>query len=303
MVMSSIFVQIPSYHDYEIGRTVRDAIKNSSGENTINFGLHVSYYKNNDLNIPILDNVKFKISKAPDNLGQGTSRYIANKFYNGEDYYLQIDSHTRFEKNWDESLIKNYNFYKNLGLKPAISCYPAAYEYGENGSVLLNNGSYVPYTDFVEDLSFENNCYIPHQKGVPNISNNIFTRSVSGGSIFSDGSFASIKPNKNMYFYGEEILTAVRLYTHGYDLLLPQKQNLYHLYYDASKREKNLRRQVGEDFPDLIKQIDDNSKYELKKILDNRIIGPDALGSERTLEEYQIFAGINFIDKKIVPVL
>ena len=36
-------------NDYEIGRTIRDAIKKSSGNNTINLGLHVSYYKNNDL--------------------------------------------------------------------------------------------------------------------------------------------------------------------------------------------------------------------------------------------------------------
>ena len=61
--MSSIFIQIPSYHDYEIGRTIRDAIKKSSGNNTINFGLHVSYYKTNDLDIPVLDNVKIKIRK------------------------------------------------------------------------------------------------------------------------------------------------------------------------------------------------------------------------------------------------
>jgi hypothetical protein len=303
MVMSSIFIQIPSYHDYEIGRTIRDAIKKSSGNNTINFGLHVSYYRNNDLDIPILDNVKVKISEAPDNLGQGTSRHIANEFYNGEDYYLQIDSHTRFEKNWDESLIENYNFYKGLGLKTVISAYPGSYEYGENGLNILNEKAHIPYTDFVEELSFQDNCHIPHQRAVPNLSNNIFTRSVSGGSIFSDGSIASIKPNKDMYFWGEEILTAVRLYTHGYDLLLPKKQNLYHLYYDKSRGEKNLRRQVGEDFPDLIKQIDDKSKYELGRILDNKIIGPDALGSVRTLEEYQTFAGINFVDKKIVPVL
>lgn len=303
MVMASIFVQIPSYHDYEIGRTVRDAIRKSSGNNIINFGLHVSYYKTNDIDIPILDNVKFKISEAPDNLGQGTSRGIANDFYNGEDYYLQIDSHTRFEKDWDKSLIEDYTFYKEIGLKPVLSCYPGAYSYGENGATIFNESKDVSYTDFVEELSFLENCHIPHQRAVPNLSDNIFTRSVSGGSIFSDGSIASIKPNKDMYFWGEEILTAVRLYTHGYDLLLPRKQNLYHLYYDSSKREKNQRRQVGEDFPDIIQEIDRKSKYELGKILDNKIIGPDALGSVRTLEEYQIFAGINFVDKKIVPVL
>jgi len=146
--MTSVFIQIPSYHDYELGRTIRDAMNKSSGENQINFGVHLSYYKNNDINIPNLNNIKIEISKAPNNLGQGTSRHIANEFYDGEDYYLQIDSHTRFEEGWDKSLIENYNFYKDLGLNPVISCYPGAYEYNENGLNILNDKTNVSYTDF-----------------------------------------------------------------------------------------------------------------------------------------------------------
>jgi hypothetical protein len=303
MVMTSVFIQIPSYHDYELGRTIRDAMNKSSGENQINFGVHLSYYKNNDINIPNLNNIKIEISKAPNNLGQGTSRHIANEFYDGEDYYLQIDSHTRFEEGWDKSLIENYNFYKDLGLNPVISCYPGAYEYNENGLNILNDKTNVSYTDFIQELSFENNDHIPHQRAVANPYGNIFTRSVSGGSIFSDGSIASIKPNKDMYFWGEEILTAVRLYTHGYDLLLPKRQNIYHLYYDESKGEKNQRRQVGQDFPKQIREIDEKSKYELANIIDNKIIGEYALGSARTLGEYEQFAGIDFALKKVYQVV
>jgi hypothetical protein len=273
--MASVFVQIPSYHDYELGRTIRDAMYKSSGNNDINFGVHLSYYKDNDINVPNLNNVRIEVSEAPNNLGQGTSRHIANELYDGEDYYLQIDSHTRFEEGWDESLIENYNFYKDIGLNPVISCYPGAYEYN----------------------------YIPHQRAVANPNNNIFTRSVSGGSIFSDGGIASIKPNKDMYFWAEEILTAIRLYTHGYDLLLPKKQNIYHLYYDEAKGKNNQRRQVGQDFPNLIRDIDIKSKYELARIIENKVVGEYALGSARSLEEYQVFAGIDFALKKVYPVV
>jgi len=301
--MSSIFIQIPSYHDYELGRTIRDAMYKSSGENQINFGVHLSYYRNNDINIPNLNNIKIEISEAPNNLGQGTSRHIANELYNGEDYYLQIDSHTRFEEGWDKSLIENYNFYKDIGLNPVLSCYPGAYEYNENGLNILNDKTNVSYTDFIQDLSFIDGDYIPHQRAVANPDNNIFTRSVSGGSIFSDGGIAAIKPNKDMYFWAEEILTAMRLYTHGYDLLLPKKQNIYHLYYDSTKGENNQRRQVGEDFPKEIKYIDEKSKYELANIIENKIIGEYALGSSRTLAEYEQFAGIDFALKKVYQVV
>jgi len=301
--MASVFVQIPSYHDYELGRTIRDAMYKSSGNNDINFGVHLSYYKDNDINVPNLNNVRIEVSEAPNNLGQGTSRHIANELYDGEDYYLQIDSHTRFEEGWDESLIENYNFYKNIGLNPVISCYPGAYEYNEDGLNILNDKTNVSYTDFIQDLSFMDGDYIPHQRAVANPTNNIFTRSVSGGSIFSDGGIASIKPNKDMYFWAEEILTAIRLYTHGYDLLLPKKQNIYHLYYDEAKGKNNQRRQVGQDFPNLIRDIDIKSKYELARIIENKVVGEYALGSARSLEEYQVFAGIDFALKKVYPVV
>ncbi len=273
--MPSIFVQIPSYHDYELGRTIRDAMNKSSGENQINFGVHLSYYKYNDINIPNLNNIKIQISEAPDNIGVGISRYLANNFYDGEDFYLQIDSHTRFEQNWDISFIENYNFYKDIGLNPVISCYPGAYEYNDNVLNILNQKTDVSYTDFIQELSFENDNFIPHQRAIANPKENIFTRSVSAASIFSDGSIASIKPNRDIYFWGEEILTALRLYTHGYDLLLPKKQNIYHLYYDESKGEKNQRRQAGQDFSDLSIEIDNRSKMELARIINDRVIGPE----------------------------
>jgi hypothetical protein len=231
MVMSSIFVQIPAYHDLELSRTIKDCLKKSSGKHVINFGIHLSYFKNNDIDIPILNNIKFSTSLAPKNIGVGMGRYLANEFYNGEDYYLQIDSHMRFGEFWDDILINNYLKYKSMGANPAISAYPGAYEYDGFNLNILNTKSHVTYTDFIKELSFQDN-YVPHQRAVANFENNIFSRSVSAASIFSSGEIASIKPNKNMFFWGEEILTAIRLYTHGFDIMLPEAQFFYHLYYD-----------------------------------------------------------------------
>lgn len=300
--MASIFVQIPSYHDYELGRTIRDAIKKSSGMHVINFGVHLTYYKNNDIDIPVTDNVNIAYSVAPDNIGLGLSRNIANDFYNGEDYYLQIDSHMRFAQNWDDVLIKNYLKYKSMGANPAISSYPASYDYNELNVIALSNQLNVSYIDFIQDLSFQGN-YVPHQRAVSNMENNVFSRSVAGGSIFTSGELASIKPNTKIFFWGEEILTAMRLYTHGFDIMLPESQNIYHLYYDADRGYKNLRRQVREDFPKECNALEEISRKELSRIVVDKPVGDQELGSSRTLEEYELFAGINFIDKKIVKVL
>jgi len=302
MVMASIFVQIPAYHDFELARTIKDCLRKSSGKHIINFGVHITYFNELNIDIPQMDNVKYSTSLAPENLGVGNGRYLANEFYNDEDYYLQIDSHMRFEPFWDDILINNYLKYSSMGTNPAISAYPGAYEYDGVDVKILNTKAHVSYTDFIQELSFLDN-YVPHQRAVGNFSNNVFSRSVSAASIFASGEIASIKPNKKMFFWGEEALTALRLYTHGFDIMLPESQNFYHLYYDNQKGYKNLRRQAIEDFPQESSTLEIASQEELKRIIIDKPIDDQGLGSVRTLEEYQSFAGVNFIAKKIVPVL
>jgi hypothetical protein len=297
--MSSIFVQIPCYHDFELSRTIKSCINKSSGNNKINFGIHLTYFNKNEIEIPSLSNIKFSLNMAPENLGVGMSRYLANEFYDGEDYYLQIDSHMKFEKNWDENLIENYKKYLEYSEKPVISNYPGAYEYQELKSVKINNKNDVFSIDFIQDLSFKDN-YVPHQRAVEKNKDTIFSKSVSAASIFSSGEIALIKPNQKIFFWGEEILTAIRLYTHGFDIMTPEYQNFYHLYYNNNKQaHKNLRRQVNVDFPEESAILEKISQEEFSKIILNQAINDQALGSKRTLKDYQDFAGIDFVAKSI----
>ena len=52
--MTSIFVQIASYHDYELPRTIINCINNSSGLTHINIGVHNIYYEKNNVNFEII---------------------------------------------------------------------------------------------------------------------------------------------------------------------------------------------------------------------------------------------------------
>jgi Glycosyltransferase (GlcNAc) len=49
-------------------------------------------------------------------------RYLGAKFYSGEQYYLQIDSHSEFIHGWDEALIKMV--VEAPAKKAVISAYP-----------------------------------------------------------------------------------------------------------------------------------------------------------------------------------
>ena len=305
VVMQSIFVQIPSYQDHELPKTILDCIANSSGEVNVNFGVHVCWLNHNDIYIPkeYPDWVKlnYQTSIAPSNIGVLMSRYIANEFYNGEDYYLQIDSHMKFKKNWDLELINLYNKYNNLGFnKPLITMYPSGYYYDNGFDIVKGKTDGVTTVGFTENLENFKNTYVPHQTACTTSPGCLYTASVSGGFIFTSGDFSKIKPNKKIAFWGEEILTAARAFTSGFDLLTSDKSYAWHLYYDHSKsKQLNGRSLVWVDFSGKWEELKNESQLELNRIFDNKIIGEGALGNVRTLEEYGVFAGLDFKNKQV----
>jgi len=299
--MSSIFVNIAAYRDLELMPTIINAIENSSGNHKINFGIHISYLQELEINVPDLPNVRHTISKVPENIGVGMGRYLAHQFYNKEDFYFQCDSHSRFFKNWDQIAINSILKYQIEGIqKPLLSMYPGNYWYKNNEFMEIEfdmsnpkDATTISFHEKPEDFKL---LRIPSQTAIPS-RNNIFTKSVSGGSIFTVGPFMS--PNKEMAFWGEEIMIAARAYTHGYDLVLPDQQYLYHLYYNHKNPEINRRKIVWEDFPKEFEKINNKSRNIVYKTFTENIIKDGYLGKERTLSEYQIFSGLDFTSGEI----
>lgn len=119
--MPSIFISVPSVEDPEIKKTITDAIENSSGANSINIGCaHSILFKSkkiiNDIenNFKDIPNVKNIYLNSKTSVGVGHGRKAAASLYNNEDYFLQIDGHTLFKKNWDQILIDSLIEAKNF---------------------------------------------------------------------------------------------------------------------------------------------------------------------------------------------
>lgn len=303
-IMASIFVQIATYRDFEISPTILDAIKQSSGNHQINFGVHICYLEDNEVDILPLDNVKYATSKAPENIGLGIGRALAHQFYNGEDYYLQCDSHTRFVQNWDEIALNSALNYQIDGIsKPLLTMYPANYWYPTVKSSFVEK-------DFIAEGSLSNISFhenpdqfrqtrIPLQTAMPVGDGNKMVKSVSGGSIFTVGDFLPF--NTTIAFYGEEIWLAARAYTHGFELLVPEQQYMYHLYYNHNKpAEINKRKILWTDFPTEFEELDKPSKALIYKTLTEGTVGDLLLGTKRTIAQYGLHAGLDFVNGEIV---
>jgi hypothetical protein len=296
--VASIFIQLASYHDYELPGTILNALEMSSGNHQINFGVHHNYYEVDDILIPNISNVKATISKAPHNLGMGISREIAHNFYCGEDYYMQVDAHTRFRENWDNNYIVEIDYYRSLGFeKPLLTTYPRNYWYTD-GKMEHDEGWAISCISFEEDKERFATLRVPSQMAWSNPKGNVFSRSVSGGSIFTVGPF--FVPNRRTHSVGEEILIAARAYTHGYDLLVPRQNQLSHLYYDHTKAGVNGRRLVWQDFPEKSSDFEKIGLEEVQSIFKNNVIGDQGFGTERTLEEFEVFAGLDFASGAVI---
>jgi hypothetical protein len=300
--MSSIFVSISSYRDQELTPTILDIIEKSSGKHKINFGVHISYLNKSEINILDIPNVKYIKSKAPKNVGVGAGRYMSHQFYDGEDFYLQCDSHSRFVKNWDEIAIESIILYQNNGIeKPLLTMYPSNYWYKDMSFYEIETDqmdpSYRTNISFHEKPEDFKSLRIPSQMAVDN-KGSIFTKSISAGCVFTVGPFMA--PNKDMAFWGEEIIMAARAYTHGYDLVVPTQQFMYHLYYNWSKPDINRRKIFWQDFPELFETMNKKSREIVYKILTEGLVGDGLLGTERTLDEYGVFAGLDFVNGEVL---
>ena len=71
-------------------------------------------------------NVRLYNVNESESLGPYMARYLGSKFYRGEQYYLQIDSHSEFAMHWDSKLIKMVQ--DAPAEKPVISTYPPGAE-------------------------------------------------------------------------------------------------------------------------------------------------------------------------------
>ena len=290
--MASIFVQLAAYNDDELPKTIDDCIKKSSGKNEIYFGIHECYIESKtEFNNP---NIKIVYSKAPENLGVGVSRYLANKLYDNQDYYLQVDCHTRFRQDWDEIIIDNLNKYLDQDNKCILTGYPPGYWYEKDGKEFLDldadTTTILLTRDSNEKKSFEDKRII-RQEGKP-FDKTYCTESLSAGFIFGKGDIHKVLQHPGIFYYGEEFFRAATFYTHGYNLMYPGTPIVFHLYGNHAKRVP-----CWETYPEETQKLEEMSVYIIKHLLSQGEKDPSYktwFGSERSLEMFGKYLDINF---------
>lgn len=301
----SIFIQITSYRDSELAKTIKDCISKSKNPEELKFGIVAQHEKNDQCDLSEFSNDKrFKIIEThwEESEGSGWAKNIAQKLYNKEEYTLHIDSHHRFEKNWDKLLI---DMLKSTGSeKPILSSYANAYRSINNEKLGLEP------TKIMTGGFTENSNLILRSNIIENwekITSPIKARFACGHFLFSIGSFCEdFIYDPEIYFEEIDINLSLRSYTLGYDMFHPQRNVIWHEYSREGKRKHWLdHTQELKDERKINKlwwERDELSLQRTKKLLYNEgemDLKEYSLGKQRSMDDYIKYSGIDFKNKRV----
>jgi hypothetical protein len=307
-----IFVQIASYRDPQLIPTIENLLENAKKPKNIVIGVARQFHPEDgfdDLSKYKKDK-RFRILDIPytDSKGVCWARHQVQQLYGGEEYTLQIDSHMRFEKNWDDEMIKMIKQLQKKGYKkPLLTGYVSSFDPENDPEGRVKEPWRMSFDRFTpEGVVF----FLPETiPGWQEMKEPVPARFYSAHYCFTLGEFSKeVQHDPEFYFHGEEISITVRAYTHGYDLFHPHKVLIWHEYTRKGRT----------------KQWDDDKEWYLKNISchkkNRQLLGVDGekfdgdysewFGSERTIKDYEKYAGLLFetrgiqqetIDKKYPP--
>ena len=308
-----IFIQIASYRDPQLIPTIKDCIKNAKKPEKLVFSIawqHSSEDVWDNLD-EFKDDKRFKIVDINYSESKGAcwARNQLQQNYNGAEYTLQLDSHHRFIENWDEELILMYKQLVKKGhKKPLLTGYVSSFDPDNDPGARTQQPWKMNFDRFIPEgavffLPATIDDYKERTEPIP-------ARFYSAHFAFSTGKFVQEVPHDpEYYFHGEEISIAVRAYTHGYDLFHPHKVIVWHEY-----TRKGRKKQWDDDKQWVSKNVHCHSRNRKLFGMDGEVKDVDFgiydFGTERTLEDYERYAGLSFkkraiqqytLDNKLAP--
>mgnify|MGYP003135520136 FL=1 len=309
-----IFIQIASYRDPELLLTLRDCIGKAKYPERLRFGICKQSHEKDewDVKAEFEDDKRFTWFDVKWNESKGVcwARHMVQGAYKGEDYTLQLDSHHRFQHDWDEILIKMVKQLQKAGhKKPLLTAYVTPYDPSKNKGLEddMKDLEDKPCRLVFDRFTPEGCVFMkPHwMDGHEQMTYPEPAKYYSAHFAFTIGDFCTEVPHDpNYYFHGEEISIAARAFTHGYDLFAPHINVVWHEYTREYRESKHWVDHVDENKPELVDGLNwverNNLSHQRNRILfgmepDPGInFGEYGFGTERTLEEYEQWAGIDF---------
>lgn len=300
--METIFIAVACYNEPYLELMIDNCLENSQHPERIHFGIWCQNDRIPRPNLTKYKNINFIFAEYSEKLGLGVSRLNSFSFYNKEDYFLQIDGHTLFEKNWDTKIINKFKILKEKYEKPVLSSYLPFWYTKNNKIQKYSNDTNAPWGIMSVDLEYG------IKEGYPKLMTKPFNWEqkeyhehflVTGHFIFSDPSIMDeVLPDPKIVFDGDEITTALRLWTRGYRIFTINETIAWHLNkakdeYYVNKKDFSI---INQSEYELYKNRAKLGRNRTKDILTGNILGYWGAPTLEKLQEYENVVGVNFKD-------
>lgn len=315
--METIYISIPSLNDTETKATIENAFLSADYPERIFVGVSVL-----DLDTTVYNEV-IDLSKTYNNIkadfvqldttstnqfGTGDGRQRAANMYSGQDYMLQIDSHTHFTKGWDSYLINLFKEAKEfVGQdKVMLTAYLGNYNYGPKRGWMdihdIRYPYYLPEEFFLNKIPGWDLFVITEKvknKFIPCVKFN-------GNFAFGDKEFIQNSGrDPESIFYDEEMIQSINLIGNDFAMVFPNLAGfpLTHLYSDHINEHGGKRMYYTEYLTQ--EQAEESARKSVERYFDF-IDNPD---NKKAVKKYQKYARIdlkrgaiayNYVPKKFI---
>lgn len=336
---NTIFVGIPSLCDPLLAYTLKSCFANADHPENITMSILEQEYPEDalDWTDPYVaqwkKQVHYKLYHPSDSQGCSWARALAQRPYSGQKYYLQIDSHTGFEKGWDTIYINAMEQLMQYHEKPIITCYPEGMEAvgddpiknplpetfpttANDSIIVMMCGAGDVRKNSKGQLIYPGKAHVEFQEQKDNYiwffgSDWIYNAEqpfahgygFSGGGTFTLGKFITECPwDEATYFAGEEQCNVVKAWTKGWNVF--HRRGGYpirHYYSPEYKAHKNHWSGHHRLKTDWHVQSEIGRKRQ-KDIYTGVVKGEFGLGTQRTLKDFAKWSGIDIERKIMKPI-
>lgn len=303
-----IFISIASFCDPLLKQTISEAIKFSSKENELHFGVvgqafpnEIGHFPNLQENFPSVKITSMWFSPI-ESEGCCWARSHAMSLYTNEDWFFQIDSHMTFDAKWDKILIEQADklALENDGV--VISSYPLHFDMENSEPKRLTCANNTTLVHVVKkDVKFENNIVLKFSAVGVDSEVPVKGFHVGAGCLFSTGDFVKKFPyDSDIYFNGEEQSLSARIFTHGWNIFHIPNLPVYHHYTPGPTGKTTIKifhwdKILDETRTKKWHHLNASSNQKLSSLLkEEKSYGLFGLGVKRTMKEYTDFSGIDY---------
>lgn len=285
---TKIFVNIAAYRDPFLAHTINNVLEQAKHPDRVTFGIAWQYGEEEVKELPFDPN-QVRVIRIPALQSKGAcwARSMAFELIQDEHFFWLLDSHVMVRKHWDEVLLEQY--FKLNDPKAILSCAVSQWDppkgfgkwHGRPNTRAVSVANQFVGPLLLQMFEVREECELPELNSFLTASN-----------LFGHSRWIHDVPyDPDLLFLGEEISLAVRSFTHGYNHYATTVNMAAH------KHDRHYRRVFSDDQPEWFGKLDrkNNHRVEAMLIGDTSVdLGRFGLGTERTLEQYEKYAGVDF---------